>query len=145
MAELGLIKSLAGVLAKIAGGGRAEVKSLKILTERKFSEIEKTHAMFIKLLTKLNQSARSCQDKLDTSRTIPGALSQFRRALEPMVQERQKLMHKRREQYEEARAYARFGFEEKGLLKRVPDDVSTQLASLSTIFSFSSLSMSCLI
>lgn len=125
-AKSSLAKILAVIAAKLEAGQNREVIGLKQFADVKFRQIERTHRFFLDLLSRLHGSAVESRYQLETS-GLRKAWKALSRDIESVRHERERTSEERREQYEEARVYSGDLFLEKGILKKIPNEIAEHL------------------
>jgi hypothetical protein len=133
--SIGAVKSLFGLLISsmkaIGAGNKAEIRSIKNLTDRKLAEIQRTHKLFMSLMRRLSEAAMKAHDAIpDTEKT----LRVLEQELKGVTRERRKQQDDRRKHYEEANVYAAGSFEEHGVFNKVPDDIALALQQFMQAF-----------
>lgn len=124
-----LSRILAAIAVKLEGGRSDEIRELKRLADKKFQQIEVTHRFFLDLLGSLHIASSVALERLRGPTKVRTILGRLAGETFNAHSRRQEQSEARREQYEEARVYGNEGFQERGLLKRVPEDVVVALRS----------------
>jgi hypothetical protein len=128
MAGIGFLTVLSELTKKLVSGRAARVQAIKALADRKFAEIETTNKLFVRLLTELNDAARECRLELRSGTLSKAVVSRFELVVRRVTETREEGRVLRRSEFAEAQAF-RDGFEEKGILTKLPPDVSRQLVN----------------
>jgi hypothetical protein len=127
----GLLKTLLSLVTKLGQERRPGLSALSRLATKKFSELEKTHILFLFILKALqddleilNKGGRRGQKSIGAPKLLKG----LEAALNGAESLRRKDVAKRRASYEEAKVYSQQGFEDKAsIILPVPSDVLDHL------------------
>jgi hypothetical protein len=125
--NFGVVRLLLSAAEQLAAGRKKEVRSLKALGDRKMAEIEATHKLFIQELHKLKAATDEGAERLIKSKSKRTALKQLKLKIQKIEKSRETKANERMMKYVEARVYSKNTIQEKGALKRIPDDIASQL------------------
>ena len=122
---LSLLRQLFNVFGD---SGKSHLKSLADLADKKFQEIEKTHALFLNLLTTFNNAVGAARVKIDGSNDIDSIASDIEVAIRAINELRDANREWRRSEYEEARIYRENPIIDKAsFVKKVPREVENEV------------------
>jgi hypothetical protein len=105
----------------------AEVRSLKELADKKFSELDYTHSQFFEMLLKLRKTAQAATARLDQTDDIETVIREVKNEVEFVADLRRETAGKRRASYEEASVYTRNSLRPVGVFANIPGQVSSDL------------------
>jgi hypothetical protein len=123
---IGVFRLLLSAASKV-GPGKREVGSLHKLANKKIAEMRKTHALFVRLMRILCKAAEKCADDIRRGKNFDVALTKLSGEIAKVRDLRIESKPKRMEQYSEAKAYQTMSVQDRGILKKIPDELALQL------------------
>lgn len=111
-------------------GRRRRAQALKLVADKKFSELEKTHKLFIRLLGKLADAAQSVSARMDTTDDIYSVRKSFEDAIVEIENLREKGRDSRISHFSEAIAYSQRAIEDQGIFLMVDQTAAEMLKEL---------------
>jgi len=130
----GLIQLLAHLVGYLERGRRKEAKSLKRLADKKFSQIDKTHHLFVQLVQKLHDTTGVALERLRRTNKASSIIKELDKTLGAIRSVREKSADRRREQYEEAKVYSENVLSSMDFFVKIPPEVAGQLGTFMASF-----------
>jgi hypothetical protein len=118
-----LFRLLLDLITKISQGKTADLVALSRLVTEKFHEVERTHELFLAILTKYQQRIEAIEIAAGDDERLEGEVKKFEAALRSTEALRSESGEQRRAAYEEAKVYAERGFVDRAnILFSVPNE-----------------------
>jgi hypothetical protein len=111
-------------------GKRRRAESLRRLADRKFSELEKTHKLFVALLHDLSKAGQAARERLAKSDNIDSIAASLVEAILAIQDAREKGIDARLKYFSEAEAYGRRPIEYTDILKMFDDSLAESFQQL---------------
>jgi hypothetical protein len=134
--RVGFLGIIAHIVQAVSGRRKRRAQSLKALADRKFSEIEATHTLFIQLLEKMLEAVTKAGDKLVNSDDIDAIHKTFLDSVQAIQKNRRKGYETRRKNYYESQVYSQAPLQERGLINTLPSDLVNRLRHLMTSYTY---------
>jgi hypothetical protein len=111
-------------------GRKRRTQALQVLAQRKFSELEATHQLFMTLLGDLSGAARTAASQLAITDDVETVRKAFFDAVSAVEIARDKGVDSRLKTFSEAHVYAKRALDEKGILKKLDANVCEHLRQM---------------
>jgi hypothetical protein len=132
--KFGFFSVIAHIIQAASSRKKRKAQSLKALADRKFSEIEATHKLFICLLESMAETVSSTSEKLVRSDDIDIIHKSFIDSIQAIQKARSQDFDTRRKYYHEAEIYSEQVLQDRGIFNTLSPDIAEKLKDLMTSY-----------
>jgi hypothetical protein len=123
----GMFKILTQFVSIFGERKKIRLRSLSLLVDKKFGELDGSHKLFIRLLDELHDHITVARKRLNKTDDIRSIVEDIRSAIDEISRVRSEGRERRRSEYEQARVYADNVLSDRSILKRTPEDITVKI------------------